>query len=660
MHARQENPTGRRRVRASDRGSSKPATNRPVWVDLGCGATKQSGFIGIDRFALPGVDIVCDLDRGIPLPSDSAEHVLASHSLEHLKDLPAAIAEIYRVCKDRAVVTVIAPYDSTRLNRANPYHVNVWNEHTPRFVTASDTPTIDPDEYRFPAIAFWGLQASDYTQSEVDLRCLRMEFSYFPPYRALDEPTKRTLRQSLSDVCDQMAVHLLVVKSPISHEELSTRAATLEFPVPPSFEARRREEADTGAQNLFSELAAAPAQITALSTEATRANQEIALLGEELRRFLQRVDHLDRALVAETQESQRLIQRADAFERALVAKTQEGQRSLQRVDALERALVEKTQEGQRSIQRVDDLERALVAATQEGQRSIQRVDDLERALVAATQEGERSIQRVDDLERALVAEIDTIRRDLAGLGSAGRTLSERMTAINSALTRRMQAAADDLRGMIDADLRSVSANLRSVSEQQLVQANFGEQILHHLVAERRARADRAFWPLRFLRRYRQRNVDLRNMVGGELARLREGPEAPKGRGFQLQLGTFLEVNRARTYAIKAAGSPLRGIDFGISAMFPPIAPVSVANYELLDVQNNQLRAGAVTADPSCNSAPFRIDFEPVSCAVDQPLVLRLIPQASVERLGMQLFEWHRITRFVRHVPELRLAYRGRY
>src|SRR4051812_7625885 len=194
------------------------AANKSLWIDLGCGDSKQPGYIGIDRFVLPGVDIVCDLDLGIPLKSDSVEYLLASHSLEHLRDLPAAIEEIFRVCKDRALITIIAPYEATQLNRANPYHFQAWNEHTPRFFTADGVAPLDAEEFDFPSITAWGLGASDHSQSQVDLRCLHMQFHYFPPYRSLDERTKRTLRHSMTDVCDQMALHLLVVKSSITQE----------------------------------------------------------------------------------------------------------------------------------------------------------------------------------------------------------------------------------------------------------------------------------------------------------------------------------------------------------------------------------------------------------------------------------------------------------
>lgn len=48
-------------------------------VDLGCGAVKQAGFIGIDRYALPGVDIVADLNQPLSLRENSVDLLYASH-----------------------------------------------------------------------------------------------------------------------------------------------------------------------------------------------------------------------------------------------------------------------------------------------------------------------------------------------------------------------------------------------------------------------------------------------------------------------------------------------------------------------------------------------------------------------------------------------------
>ena len=37
-----------------------------IIVDIGCAVHKRAGTVGIDCRALPGVDVVCDFERGLP------------------------------------------------------------------------------------------------------------------------------------------------------------------------------------------------------------------------------------------------------------------------------------------------------------------------------------------------------------------------------------------------------------------------------------------------------------------------------------------------------------------------------------------------------------------------------------------------------------------
>lgn len=56
-----------------------------VKLDLGCGANKNPGFIGIDYEAFSGVDIVHDLEKfPWPLPDECASLAVSSHLVEHL------------------------------------------------------------------------------------------------------------------------------------------------------------------------------------------------------------------------------------------------------------------------------------------------------------------------------------------------------------------------------------------------------------------------------------------------------------------------------------------------------------------------------------------------------------------------------------------------
>ena len=236
---------------------------------------KRAGFLGIDRFPMPGVDIVADLDKSIPLEDNSVDYLVASHSLEHFRDLPKIIHEIHRISKDRALVTVVSPYAATSLNLANPYHVQVFNEHTARFFTNAAETAMERSDYDFPSAQHWGLASSDHSHWQADLRLLKCEFHYMPAYRGLHDEAKRVLRKSLNDVVDQMVLHFLVVKSEISHEEFADRIRNTIFQEPPAVGARRLNEQDVGAPNPFTELVELPKSVSELGDALRRQGAQI-------------------------------------------------------------------------------------------------------------------------------------------------------------------------------------------------------------------------------------------------------------------------------------------------------------------------------------------------------------------------------------------------
>ena len=79
-------------------------------LNLGSSDRIKPGFLNLDILPLPGVDIVCDLNDGIPLKNDSVTEIYASHILEHIDDIIKIMEEIYRVCQDGAIVKIKVPY----------------------------------------------------------------------------------------------------------------------------------------------------------------------------------------------------------------------------------------------------------------------------------------------------------------------------------------------------------------------------------------------------------------------------------------------------------------------------------------------------------------------------------------------------------------------
>lgn len=88
----------------------------PVIVDLGCGAKKQFGRIGIDKFDHPNVDIIADLEKGLGFfPDKCVDQIHCRSVIEHLENFETVMAEIVRVLKPQGTAHIFVPHFT------NPY-----------------------------------------------------------------------------------------------------------------------------------------------------------------------------------------------------------------------------------------------------------------------------------------------------------------------------------------------------------------------------------------------------------------------------------------------------------------------------------------------------------------------------------------------------------
>lgn len=97
-----------------------------IRLDIGCGKNKQPGFIGLDQYKLPGVDIVCDLRKKLPYKDGSVDEIHCSHFIEHLtaQERVNFMNEIYRIMRVGAKATLIAPHWCS--NRAYGDMTHCW------------------------------------------------------------------------------------------------------------------------------------------------------------------------------------------------------------------------------------------------------------------------------------------------------------------------------------------------------------------------------------------------------------------------------------------------------------------------------------------------------------------------------------------------------
>jgi SAM-dependent methyltransferase len=80
-------------------------------LDIGCGPNKTPGADGLDAFALPGVDVVWDIEQ-IPWPVETAKYdvIIASHVLEHVAKPACVLAEMMRILKPGGRAKIRVPH----------------------------------------------------------------------------------------------------------------------------------------------------------------------------------------------------------------------------------------------------------------------------------------------------------------------------------------------------------------------------------------------------------------------------------------------------------------------------------------------------------------------------------------------------------------------
>lgn len=179
-------------------------------LDLGCGLKKKSGFTGLDRLALPGVDLVADLDREpIPLPDDSVAEVHTMHFLEHTADLLAVMQEIWRVCRDGARVSIAVPYFNSIGAFRDPTHRRFFTWETfEHFTDSGNVPSFYADaRFRIARrrLRFWPATAG---------RRGALRFGYLWPVQAVANLWPYGYEHSLlrGIAANELEVELIVVK----------------------------------------------------------------------------------------------------------------------------------------------------------------------------------------------------------------------------------------------------------------------------------------------------------------------------------------------------------------------------------------------------------------------------------------------------------------
>src|SRR5580704_15184485 len=106
---------------------------KPIKINLGCGTNILSGWVNLDCAALPGVDVVHDLNA-LPLPfaDASVDEILCEDVLEHI-NYPPLLKECHRILVVGGRLRIEVPHFTSSNNFVDPTHRNMFSIKTFNF-----------------------------------------------------------------------------------------------------------------------------------------------------------------------------------------------------------------------------------------------------------------------------------------------------------------------------------------------------------------------------------------------------------------------------------------------------------------------------------------------------------------------------------------------
>lgn len=100
-------------------------------LNLGCGTDIKEGYVNLDMVEKEGVDVVHDLNKyPYPFDDNTFDEVVMCDVLEHLDNIIKTIEEIWRICKNNAMVYIDVPNYNSFNQVSNPQHKLLFNYET--------------------------------------------------------------------------------------------------------------------------------------------------------------------------------------------------------------------------------------------------------------------------------------------------------------------------------------------------------------------------------------------------------------------------------------------------------------------------------------------------------------------------------------------------
>lgn len=110
-------------ARSDDNSLSPSTAGEAAKLDFGCGQTKRPGYIGMDLFPGPDIDVVHDFNVfPYPFADNTFDEIACDNSLEHVDDFIGTVVELHRILKPGGILRVWCPHYSGPSAYRDPTH----------------------------------------------------------------------------------------------------------------------------------------------------------------------------------------------------------------------------------------------------------------------------------------------------------------------------------------------------------------------------------------------------------------------------------------------------------------------------------------------------------------------------------------------------------
>jgi ubiquinone/menaquinone biosynthesis C-methylase UbiE len=105
-------------------------------LDIGCGVDKHKSsnpvdlVIGLDVEKIPGVEVVANIEKGIPFPDNSLDEVVSNYVFEQIKDFFFVMREVHRVLKPGGIAKIRVAFYAGWAQWNDPSHVRSFSYYS--------------------------------------------------------------------------------------------------------------------------------------------------------------------------------------------------------------------------------------------------------------------------------------------------------------------------------------------------------------------------------------------------------------------------------------------------------------------------------------------------------------------------------------------------